>query len=306
MALTRAQYLQGNDSFGVVLPGQVQGVTEGIGIDINGSGVISVDGTDPGLDSLVKTNNSSAFNSYIWPNSGATGPSFLYANSANQLAWVSPTATGFLLTNNSSAFNGYVWPTLASPPTANTILTTDGTGRVSWTGNYVATNGPTGFAQLPSGDNAQRGPGPFTAGEIRFNNQEGYLEYYDGANWIAVVGAGPSPSPTVGLGLVIDGSAIKVSINCQFGPPPAGNLPAEAIPGSMYWDDNLGLLFIRYFDGTSSQWVQVIPTGGGGGGGTVTSVGITGTQGIVTSGTNPVTNTGLIGVALDISILPTI
>jgi hypothetical protein len=74
----------------------------------------------------------------------------------------------------------------------------------------------------------------------------------------------------------------------------------------MYWDDNLGLLFIRYFDGSSSQWVQVIPTGGGGGGGTgtVTSVGITGTQGIGVVSGSPVTASGNITLAINIATLP--
>jgi hypothetical protein len=45
------------------------------------------------------------------------------------------------------------------------------------------------------------------------------------------------------------------------------------------------------------------PCGGGGGSGTVTSVGITGTSGITTSGTNPVTTSGNIGVAVDPSVV---
>ncbi len=306
MALTRAQLLAGNSSQGIVLGGEVQAVTAGVGIKIDPDGSLSIDATDPAFNDFVKTNNSNAYNGYVWPNAGATGASFLFTNSTNQLSWVSPAASGFLLTNNSSAFNSYVWPTLATPPAANTILRTNGTGQVSWTDNYVATNGPTGSAQLPSGNNAQKGPGPYTAGQIRFNSEEDYLEYYDGGNWIAVVGAGPTPSATVGLGLEIDGTAIKVSISCQFGPPPSGSLPAEAIPGSMYWDDNLGLLFIRYFDGSSSQWVQVIPTGGGGGGGTgtVTSVGIIGTQGIGVVSGSPVTASGNITLAINIATLP--
>jgi hypothetical protein len=62
-----------------------------------------------------------------------------------------------------------------------------------------------------------------------------------------------------GLGLDLSGSAIKLATPIQFGPPSSGILPQEATDGSLYWDDNLGLLFIQYNDGTSTQWVQVFP-----------------------------------------------
>lgn len=215
------------------------------------------------------------------------------------------TATGVMRLNNPTAYNAYVWPSLAGAPAAGTILQSDGAGGLLWTADYMATTGPTGAAQLPVGVNAQRPLIP-VAGEIRYNSEEDVLEYYDGTNWVAVVAIDPTPgpNPTIGLGLAISGTAIKVSIPIQFGPPAAGTLPGEAIDGSMYWDDNLGLLFIYYNDGTSSQWVQVTPSGGGGGGtGTVTSVGITGTGGITSLG-GPITSSGIITVGLSVSGLP--
>jgi hypothetical protein len=149
------------------------------------------------------------------------------------------------------------------------------------------------------------------AGQIRYNSETGALEYYSGAAWVSVVSVTPSPgpNPTIGLGLAVSGTAIKVSIPIQFGPPAAGTLPAEAIDGSMYWDDNLGLLFIRYNDGTSTQWVQVTPSGGGGGGtGTVTSVGLASAgvaSGIAVSGaTSPITTSGTYNLAIDVANLP--
>ena len=42
MGITRAQYLQGNNDDGDVLAGQVQGVTAGFGVIIDGNGVLSV------------------------------------------------------------------------------------------------------------------------------------------------------------------------------------------------------------------------------------------------------------------------
>ena len=256
----------GNSSQGVLLPNQVQGVRQGVGVIILPDGTINFDST---------------------------------------------TASGVMRLNNAGAYNAYVWPALALPPAAGTILQSDGTGAVNWTANYVPTTGPNGAAKLPVGLIAQRPTGTaLAAGEIRYNSETGALEYYDGANWISVVGAGPSPSTTVGLGLAISGTAIKVSIPVQFGPPAAGTLPAEAIDGSLYWDNNLGLLFIRYNDGNSTQWVQVIPSGGGGGGGsgTVTSVGLTsaGAQsGIAVAGaTSPITTAGTYTLAIDVTNLP--
>lgn len=219
------------------------------------------------------------------------------------------TATGVMRLNNPTAYNAYVWPSLAGAPAAGTILQSDGAGGLVWTANYVPTTGPTGAAQLPVGLNAQRPLIP-VAGEIRYNSEEDVLEYYDGTNWVAVVGVDPTPgpNPTIGLGLAVSGTAIKVSIPIQFGPPAAGTLANEAIDGSLYWDDNLGLLFIRYYDGTSTQWVQVIPSGGGGGGtGTVTSVGLTSntaTSGIVVGGSaSPITSAGAFTLAIDIAAL---
>lgn len=200
----------------------------------------------------------------------------------------STTATGVMRLNNAGAYNAYVWPTLAGAPAAGTILQSDGGGGVNWTANYVPTTGPTGAANLPVGLNAQRPVAP-VAGQIRYNSEQGVLEYYDSTNWVAVVAVGPTPgpSPTIGLGLAVSGTAIKVSIPIQFGPPAAGTLPAEAIDGSLYWDDNLGLLFIRYTDANNtSQWVQVNPSGGG-------SVTISGTVPIAVSGTSISLNIGL-------------
>ncbi len=205
----------------MTLVGQVQGVKQGVGVVILPDGTINFDASS---------------------------------------------ATGVMRLNNPTAYNAYVWPGLSGAPAAGTILSSDGAGNLLWTGNYVPTVGVTpatasvGAAVLPAGGNTQR---PLTSvnGYIRFNTDSDLLEYYDGTNWVSVVSVGPTPSTTVGLGLAVSGTAIKVSIPIQFGPPPAGTLPAEAIDGSMYWDDNLGLLFIRYNDGTSTQWVQVTPTG---------------------------------------------
>jgi hypothetical protein len=88
------------------------------------------------------------------------------------------------------------------------------------------------------------------------------MEYYDGFNWVSIVSVGPTPSPnpTIGFDLAVDGTAVKVSIPTVSPSPAVGTLPTEAMDGSLYWDNTLGLLFIRYNDGTSAQWVQGIPS----------------------------------------------
>ena len=203
MALTRAQLLQGNSLQGAVIPG-VQAVTAGIGIQISNTGVLSINGNDLALKSFIRTNNTLAYNSYVWP--GSDGPS------------------------------GYQ-------------LSTDGAGNLNWTI--------------------------------------------------------PTTVTQAGLGINLSGTApnqvYKLSVPIQFGPPAAGTLPAQAIDGSEYWDDNLGSEFIRYNDGTSTQWVQTIP---GSPGGTVTFVGITGTQGISVVSGSPVTTSGTITLGFSLSTLP--
>ena len=90
MALTRAQILSGNDSDGVVLLDEPQGVRPGgVGITIAPDGIISVNGNDPLLVTLVKTNNNTAYNAYVWPDTipGGTVDTFLSVNGSGTLTW---------------------------------------------------------------------------------------------------------------------------------------------------------------------------------------------------------------------------
>jgi hypothetical protein len=100
---------------------------------------------------------------------------------------------------------------------------------------------------------------------------------------------------TIGLGLNITGRIVKVSIPVASVPPAVGALAAQAVDGSLYWDDNLGQLFIRYANSGGAGgpvWVAAAPPAAGGGGGGVTSLAVTA----------PITNTGtatapIIGIA---------
>ena len=69
-------------------------------------------------------------------------------------------------------------------------------------------------------------------------------------------GAAPAISINLGLGTAINGTNIAVSIPALATPPATGTGATQAMTGSMYWDNNLGALFYRYNDGTTTQWVQ--------------------------------------------------
>ncbi len=69
-------------------------------------------------------------------------------------------------------------------------------------------------------------------------------------------------SGTMGLGLNVTGGIVKVSIPVASTPPTAGGAAAQAVDGSLYWDDNLTQLFIRYNNGGSPVWVAAAPAAG--------------------------------------------
>jgi hypothetical protein len=65
----------------------------------------------------------------------------------------------------------------------NSAITLGGTGR-----GYIQINGINGFV-IPSGTDAERRSTP-ELGETRWNTDLGYLECYDGTNWIVSTGGG--------------------------------------------------------------------------------------------------------------------
>jgi hypothetical protein len=84
MPLTRAQYIAGDASQGDILEDQVQGVKQGAGVEILADGTINfASGTSTGV---VKTNSSTAFNSYVWPNAAIVNGQLVF-RSGNTLAW---------------------------------------------------------------------------------------------------------------------------------------------------------------------------------------------------------------------------
>lgn len=88
MAITRAQFIQGDSSQGVVLPGQPRGVRQGAGTYIAPDGTISVNASTS--TGLAKLNNPAAFNSYIWPSAAGLPNQFLSTSGAGLLSWEFP------------------------------------------------------------------------------------------------------------------------------------------------------------------------------------------------------------------------
>jgi hypothetical protein len=87
------------------------------------------------------------------------------------------------------------------------------------------------------------------------------MEVFDETIWTPV-----GAPPNAGLGLDLSGvtpnQILKLSVSQQSTPPTPGTLAAEAINGSLYWDDVLSQLFIRYANGGNPTWVAAAPSAG--------------------------------------------
>jgi hypothetical protein len=73
----------------------------------------------------------------------------------------------------------------------------------------------------------------------------------------------PAITFTNGNGLAINGTAAKVSIGSAAAPPTVSTATADAMTGSMYWDDVAGAMFYRYDNGGTPVWVSATAGGGG-------------------------------------------
>ena len=125
-------------------------------------------------------------------------------------------------------------------------------------------SGMTGSALIPAGNTAARPAATSYTGAFRYNTQTANLEFSDGTNWIPLLSF--STSTSVGLGLAISGTdsdILKLSVPSANIAPAAGLSISGSINGSLYYDDEYGAIFMRYFDGATVQWVQVVGAGGG-------------------------------------------
>lgn len=113
---------------------------------------------------------------------------------------------------------------------AVTLSTADISGLTT---GYVQKTSSTGAAALPASTTGDR-PGTPLAGYIRYNSTTGKFEGY-GSAW----------------GNIGGGAAI--------GDTP----PANPGAGDLWWESDLGRMFVYYSDGNSSQWVDISAGGAG-------------------------------------------
>ena len=297
----------GNSSQGVVLSGQTQGVRQGVGVIIAADGTISFDSTT--ATGVLKTNNPTAYNSYVWPTTIGGAGQQLQLGAAGALSWEDPDQIPWTAKGQLIAGTGVGSSTILNVGVDGSILIADSTqtSGLNYTTNFVATTSSTGAANIPAGPVGSRPSSPIS-GQFRFSTTSADMEFWDGTSWqtiaasqtglfvdktstngSAVIPAGttaqrdssPLPGyfrynsdtttmeywngttwtttgPVAGLGINIANNIIKTSLPAQFGPPPTGAGAGGAIDGSTYWDDTLGVSFIRYNDGTSTQWVQIV------------------------------------------------
>jgi hypothetical protein len=189
VALTRAQLLSGNSTQGTVLPGEVQAVTAGAGIVISPLGVLGINVADPAFNALVRTNNTSAYNAYVWPGGPGTNGQQLTTDGSGNLFWsdsdgIPWTAKGQLIVGT-----GIGTDTLLSVGADSTVLLADS----STATGFVYSDSSTGAMLVPVGDTAQQPTSPIE-GQIRYNTDDDQFEGYSGnpLSWQPLGGGQPT------------------------------------------------------------------------------------------------------------------
>jgi len=198
MALNRAQLLMGDSSKGVVIPGEAQGITDGVGLSIAAGGAISVDfatliQAQAGASNIVASTPQTSVpkdasgmtgSAYIPAGTTAERPAaaaytgqFRYNTQIPRLefsdgsSWIGvATGTGVVAATLGEAQAGTLTTVFSSPQTA---VPKDASGM-------------TGSAYIPAGTTAQRPTASNYTGQFRYNTTIPQLEYSDGAAWQAV------------------------------------------------------------------------------------------------------------------------
>jgi hypothetical protein len=274
LALTRAQLISGNSSQGIVLSGNVQGVTSGPGLIIDANGSIQINSqTVIGVMKLGQnaTTAGAAFNGYTWPTVGGAAGQQLTTNATGVLSWAD--ADGIPWTAKGEIV-------VATGANAQTLLTVGADGQIlvansstlsglAYTSNYVPTAGATTAAFLPAGNSGNRPSlSPSQAGAIRYNASTTSMELWNGTAWEtiasdALTGFVPQTAPT--------GSAVM---------PTGTTLQRDASPNQGYTRFNTSTLELEFWSGTA--WVTASTDG------TVTSVTGTAPISVATGTTTPV------------------
>lgn len=211
MALTRAQLLSGNTTQGSVLSGQPQGVTQGSGLLISTTGQISFDSSS--ATGIVKTNNTAAYNAYVWPTLSASAGQQLTSDASGNLSWADPDGIAWTAKGELVVGTGAASQTILSVGADNTILIADSTqtSGLAYTSKFVATSSSSGSAILPSGTTAQRDTSP-VAGYFRYNSTTAATEFWNGSAW-GTTGTVTAVTGTLPIAVATGTSTPVISIN---------------------------------------------------------------------------------------------
>ena len=278
MALNRAQLLMGDSSKGVVIPGEAQGITDGVGLSIAAGGAISVDfatliQAQAGASNIVASTPQTSVpkdasgmtgSAYIPAGTTAERPAaaaytgqFRYNTQIPRLefsdgsSWIGvATGTGVVAATLGEAQAGTLTTVFSSPQTA---VPKDASGM-------------TGSAYIPAGTTAQRPTASNYTGQFRYNTTIPQLEYSDGAAWQAV-GAALLPASlaeaqagTITTKYSSPQTAVPKDASGMTGSAyiPAGNT-AQRPTASNYTGQfryNTQIPQLEYSDGTN--WISVV------------------------------------------------
>jgi len=252
MALTRAQLLMGNSSQGVVLSGQTQGVRQGAGVIIAADGTISFDSTT--ATGVLKTNNPTAYNSYVWPTTLGVVGQQLQLGAAGALSWEDPDQIPWTAKGQLIAGTGVGTSTILNVGVDGSILIADSTqtSGLGYTTNFVATTSSTGAANIPAGPVGSR-PGSPISGQFRFSTTSGEMEFWDGTSWQTI-----ASSQT---GLFVE----KTSTNGSAVIPVGTTVQRDSSPLTGYLRYNSTTNEFEGYSGATPIWQPLggQPTGGG-------------------------------------------
>jgi hypothetical protein len=237
----------GDTSQGTVLRGQVQGVKRGVGVTISPNGAISVDPTT--ITGVVKTNNTSAFNDYIWPNANGTAGQALTTSVDGSLVWESIGFNVFTAKGQLIAGTGAGSFTLQNVGIDTAFLVADSTTA----SGLIYTNNLTSSVLLPVGDSAERDcfcvPGQTAlTGQFRYSTTFDTLEFYNGVKWIQVAASDVIIETFVKQTVPLTGTPSAVIVG-------GTTADRQNAPLAGYFRYNTTLQFMEFYNGT--KWVQV-------------------------------------------------